>query len=358
MFKEISRQQGIKEQLYLFLLQKREESAITKASTIGGSQSIDPAKSSGLPVSPNKSSMYRMAVILGLGIPIGLIYLKDYLNNRIITRQQVANVTDCPLLGEISHDTNKERRFVVGSSNNRSILAEQYRILRTNVQFLLGDKINPVIMVTSSVAGEGKTYNSMNLSAVFAVSGKRTVMVEMDLRKPKISSSLNLGNVQGITHYLMGQATMSEIVIPLPEVENLFIVPAGIIPPNPAELILDPKLKELLSYLKANYDIVVIDMAPVGLVSDARIIGQYVDATVYIIRQRFTFLRHLNMINEMYENKVLPNLGIVTNDVKLKGRESYYGYYGYGYGYGYTYNYNYGSKKEKKGFFGLFSKNA
>lgn len=354
MFKEISRQQGIKEQLYLFLLQKREESAIAKASTVGGSQFIDPATSSGVPVSPNPSNMYRMAIFLGLGIPLGLIYLKDYLNNKVVTRQQVVNVTDCPILGEISHDKGKERRFVVGK-NDRSLLAEQFRILRTNIQFLLGDKTNTVVMVTSSVSGEGKTFSSMNLAAVFAIGGKKTVVVEMDLRKPRISSSLNLGEVKGITQFVMGQANVEDIVVPAPDNPNLFIVPAGIIPPNPAELILDPKIKLLIDYLRINFDMVVIDMAPIGLVSDAKIIGKYADATIFIIRQRFTLRRQLEMINEMYENNVLPNMGIVTNDVKTSGANSYYGYHGYGYGYGYTYNYNYSNKEEKKGLRRLFA---
>jgi capsular exopolysaccharide synthesis family protein len=344
---EIMRQEGIKEKEYLFLLQKREESEITRASTIGNSVPIDPAVSGGM-VSPDITGTYRSAFVIGFMIPIIFIYLIDLLNDKIIVRNDIARVTTAPIIGEVAHHSSQNRVLVV-SNKDRSVLAEQFRILRTNIGFLLGPNAkSPVLLVTSSIAGEGKTFCSMNLAAVWGIAGKKTVILELDLRKPKIAKSLGLINEKGITHFMLGQVNAEAIPIPIPNTENLYIVPAGIIPPNPSEMIMDPRMGEFIAYLKTRFDLIIIDSAPVGLVSDSKIIAQLCDATIYIVRQRFTVKKQLPFINELYMQNLLPNIGILVNDVKIGGINSYYGYgygYGYGYSYNYSYNYRYGSER-------------
>jgi tyrosine-protein kinase Etk/Wzc len=340
-FTEIMRQQGIKEKLYLYLLQKREESAITRASAVGNAAAIDDAVSGGSPVSPNSTNIYRLAFIIGLVVPIAFIYVRDLLNDKIVTRNDLAKATDTPVVGEVAHHTSMTRKFVVGMKD-RSILAEQFRILRTNLQFLLtsAPSKNPVILVTSTVAGEGKTFCSMNMAAVWAVAGKKTVILELDLRKPKISKALNLQRDIGLTNYILGNAKKEDLPQPNSEVPNLYIIGAGPIPPNPSEMIMDSRMDELFTYLRANFEIIIIDSAPVGLVSDSKILAKYADATLYVVRQRYTVKKQLVFVDDLHKNKILPNMGLIVNDVKIGGANSYYGY-GYGYGYGYSYNYNY-----------------
>jgi tyrosine-protein kinase Etk/Wzc len=352
-FTEIMRQQGIKEKLYLYLLQKREESAITRASAVGNAAAIDEAVSSGSPVSPNSTNIYRIAFVIGLVVPIAFIYVRDLLNDKIVTRNDVAKATDTPLVGEVAHHASMTRKFVVGMKD-RSILAEQFRILRTNLQFLLtsAPSKNPVILVTSTVAGEGKTFCSMNMAAVWAVAGKKTVILELDLRKPKISKALSLQRDIGLTNYILGNAKKEDLPQPNSEVPNLYIIGAGPIPPNPSEMIMDSKMDELFTYLRANFEIIIIDSAPVGLVSDSKILAKYADATLYVIRQRYTVKKQLAFVDDLHKNKILPNMGLIVNDVKIGGANSYYGY-GYGYGYGYSYNYNYSysyGEKDKRTF--------
>jgi capsular exopolysaccharide synthesis family protein len=237
---------------------------------------------------------------------------------------------------------------------DRSILAEQFRILRTNLQFLLTNAPtkNPVVLITSSIAGEGKTFCSMNMAAVWAVAGKKTVILELDLRKPKISKALSLQREIGITNYILGSVKKEELAQPYPEVPNLYIIGAGPIPPNPSEMIMDQKVDELFTYLRANFDIIILDSAPVGLVSDSKILSKYADATLYVVRQRYTVKKQIAFVDELYKGKVLPNIGLIVNDVKIGGANSYYGYgYGYGYGYSYNYNYSYGyGEPQKKSF--------
>jgi tyrosine-protein kinase Etk/Wzc len=350
---EITRQKEIKQKLYLFLLQKREESAITRAAAVGSSKAIDAAVASRFPVSPNTTNIYRIAFVLGILLPIAFIYIRDILNDKVVTRTDLTKGTASPIVGEVAHHTSMTRKFVVGMKD-RSILAEQFRIIRTNLQFLLAHtpSKNPVILVTSSIAGEGKTFSSMNLAAVWAVAGKKTVILELDLRKPKISKALNLRTDKGITNYILGNASKEELPQLLPDVPNLYVVAAGPIPPNPSEMIMDDRMGELFTYLRANFDIIIIDSAPIGLVSDSKILSKYADATVYVVRQRYTVKKQLSFVNDLYTQKILPNMGLLVNDVKIGGANSYYGYgygYGYGYSYNYSYNYNYGEDVKKKG---------
>jgi tyrosine-protein kinase Etk/Wzc len=343
---EIERQQGIKEKLYLFLLQKREESAITVASSISNASSIDPAAASGGPVSPDRSGTFRLALIAGLLIPAGLIYLRELLNDKVTARSDITWATEIPVAGEIAHYKIGDRKLVV-SEKDRSIISEQFRVTRTNLQFFITDKKSPVILVTSSIAGEGKTFTSMNLGAVWALANKKTVIVELDLRKPKISKSLALLNKKGISNYIIGDVSKEELAVPVENVKNLYVIPAGPVPPNPSELMLDEKIGQLFTYLKSNFDIIIIDSAPLGLVSDAKVLSRFADAVVFIVRQRYTPKKQLDFINELYLKNTFPNLSLLINDVKLNGINSYYSY-GYTYGYGNNMSYNYAYAENDK----------
>ncbi len=336
---EIGRQQDIKEKLFMYLLQKKEEAAITKASQLSSNSSaLDPATSSGL-LSPNASLIYKLAIALGLLIPVLMIYLKELLNDKIITRNDVISKINVPVIGEISHYTQKKRRLVVGF-DDRTVVGEQFRMVRANIPFLTKSQDKKVLLFTSTTPAEGKTFCSLNLAAVFAIAGKKTVIVEMDLRKPKVGVSLKMPDTaKGITHYISGQATFEELPIAIPDFENLYVVTAGVIPPNPSEILMDEKIDSLFGYLKENFDCVVIDSAPLGLVSDAKILAKHADATIYLVRQRITPKKQLAQLNELYESEVFPHLSVLVNDVKASGA---YSYYGYGSNYMSTYNYSYG----------------
>lgn len=335
---ERARQQEIKRNLYLYLMQKREESEIAQASTIAGSRILDLALPTFNLVNPIPSRVYSIAILLGFLLPIFLIYLRDLSNDKVITRGEILKGTNAPLLGEVGHSENE--KVLLFPDSSRTIVAEQMRILRSNLRFVLGDKFEkPTILVTSSFSGEGKSFISTNLGATLAISGQRTVILELDLRKPKILAGLGLPKGYGLTNFLVGSARLDELAKPVPHVDNLFVIPCGPVPPNPSEILLTPKFGQLFAWLKENFDCIVIDTAPVGLVSDAFTLSQYADATIYVVRQRYTFKRQINFIDELYKKQKLPRMGILVNDFISEGTRGYYGYgaakYGYGYGYGY-----------------------
>jgi tyrosine-protein kinase Etk/Wzc len=341
---EITRQQKILEDLYSFLLQKRLETSISSASTISNSKILEPAGYSSVPIRPDRKGMYLIAILLGLGLPIAVLTIREYLNDKITSRADVERLTSVPLLGEIGHSDISETLVV--TKNNRKFISEQFRIIRTNLQYILNKVERPVILVTSSFSGEGKSFVSTNVGAVLALTGKKTVILEFDIRKPKIMAGLDLEKNDGITNFIVGKVTAAEIIIPVKQVENLYVIPCGPIPPNPAELLLDERVKELFDYLRQNFETIIIDSAPVGLVSDAVILGAFADATLYIMRQDYTFKKQLGLINDYYKNNKLPRMSILVNDVKASGGYGgYYGNYGYGYSYG---NAGYFEQEKKK----------
>jgi tyrosine-protein kinase Etk/Wzc len=333
---EITRQQGIKQTLYLFLLQKREETAISLAATVSNSQVVDAAIGSHTPVKPNPGNVKMLAVFLGLIIPIGIIYLREIFNDKISSRPDITKVTNAPIFGEIGHSQEKEALLV--RKNKRDVVSEQFRMIRTNVQYMLNNSNHSVILVTSTFSGEGKSFVSINTGAVMALAGKRTVVLEMDIRKPKIAKNLNLSRSQGISNFLVGNVNVESLALPVPEVDNLYVIPCGPIPPNPSEMLLNEKLTELFDYVKSNFDVVIIDTAPVGLVSDAFTLSQYAVSTLYIVRMGYTLKKQMHFIQELYQNNKLPKIGLLVNDIKANSHYYSYGSYGgYGYGYGYGY---------------------
>lgn len=321
--------------MYKLLQEKREETAISRASTIASSNIIDLAYPSNTPIKPNRKAIQIMAILLGLSLPALLIFAGDILNDKVTTRFDIEKITQVPILGEIGHSYS-ENTLVVNKST-RSMVAEQFRIIRSNLQYVISKKEKPTILVTSSFSGEGKSYVSTNMGAVLALAGKKTVILEFDIRKPKVLSGLGIAKGPGITNYLVGKSNLADLIKPVPEHENLFVLGCGPVPPNPAELLLDPRVDEMFEWLKDNFDVVIIDTAPVGMVSDAMTLGKYADCTLYLVRQGHTFKKQVALIDEFYQDQKLPKVSIIINDVKLKPGYGYYGYgrYGYGYGYGY-----------------------
>jgi tyrosine-protein kinase Etk/Wzc len=349
---EISRQQGIKQQLYLYLLQKREENAIALASTISNSQVVDPAMPSFNRVAPDPSNVRLISMVLALLLPTLFIYLKELLNNRVMSRKDIIKVSDIPILGEVAHSPGQDTDIFGKAS--RGVVSEQFRSIRSNLNYFIGRVPNPVIMVTSSFSGEGKSFCSVRLATVYAMAGKKTALLEFDIRKPKLTRSMGIsGGTNGISKFVTGGISVEELPVPVKQVPNLYLVSCGPIPPNPSELLLDSKIDTIFEYLKANFDIVVVDTAPFGLVSDAIELGKFADCTIYIIRYDYTLKKHLELLKEVYQNNKLPKPSVVLNDVSAKEGYGMYGYK-YAYGAGYLDEESPGSSSESNSFFSRF----
>ena len=328
-FVSIKRQQGIKESLYLLLLQKKEETAISYASTVSDSRLIDEAFVSASPIKPIPNTIYLIAILIGLGVPILIINIKVILNDKISSRAELEQKTNSiPILGEVG---NKPKNIVgpLLDTKSNNFIAEQFRILRTNLQYLIqGQKACKKILVTSSISGEGKSFISLNLAASLASAGQKVILINLDIRKPKLHEYLNLSNNKGIVNYLIGQGKASDFV-QLTSEPNLSFVASGPIPPNPAELLSSNKLQEFIKELENDYQYILIDCSPNGLVTDAQLAAPLVDATIFIVRHEYTPQRAMLPLSNLYDKKKFPSLTVIYNGVK--GNASY----GYGYGYGY-----------------------
>ncbi|MFB6457181.1 GumC family protein [Chitinophaga sp. Hz27] len=321
----IKRQQGVKENLYLFLLKKKEEASVTNASNVTDNKVIAPAYVPEDPVSPKKPLVYISFVLLAVIAVSIYIYTKYFLNPRIISRPEIEEIFDLPVIAEIFQQNEKATDL---SLPQRSVLTEQILNLRTNLRFLLADhKGSATIMLTSSVSGEGKTFLTTHIANSLTVNGKKVVMLEMDLRKPKLSAFVNMDHSTGITNYLLGHKTMQEIVRKVPDSENLYIVSSGPIPPNPVELIESQRMVALLQELKSAFDYIVIDTSPVGIVSDAKSIAQYVDCTLFTIRYNYTLRAKLVQMEEVLRESYFKKKGLVFNGIE---QHSFYPFYYYG----------------------------
>jgi len=339
---EYSRQQNIKQELYLFLLKKREESAISKSSTVANARIVDPAKSDTVPYSPKPMRIYLAAFALGLILPGLWIFIKEVFNVKITGKEDIKNLTAMGIIAEIGHsDTGEE---VVVYKESKTVIAEQFRALRTNMQFLLAGEDEKVILMTSSMSGEGKSFVALNLAVTLALSGEKVALLELDLRKPKISEALDLKNSKGFTQYIIGQAELTEIIQPSGVVPSLYIMPSGAVPPNPSELLSSKKLNELFDTLKKEYDYIVVDSAPVGLVTDAQLLSKYSDTVLYVCRMNYTFKEQLRNADELMRSGKMQKMNLVVNDMKAKG-----GVYGYGYG---SYGADYFEDSKDKGVIG------
>ena len=354
-FVSIARQQEIKSGLYLMLLQKREENAITLAATANNAKIIDEALADDNPISPKKMLVYLAALVLGVGLPVGVIYLIGLTKFKIEGRADVEKLTSLPVVGDIPLADEKTGSIAVFENQN-NLMSETFRNVRTNLQFMLENGKN-VILVTSTISGEGKSFISANLAISLSLLGKKVVIVGLDIRKPGLNKVFNIPKKEhGITQYLTNTtANLMDFVQPSDINKNLFILPGGTVPPNPTELLARGGLEKAIETLKANFDYVILDTAPVGMVTDTLLIGRVADLSVYVCRADYTHKAEFTLINELAENNKLPNLCIAVNGLDLNSRKYgyYYGYgkygkyYGYGkrYGYGYGYGEKHGGKK-------------
>jgi len=327
-FRVIARQQKVKEELYLYLLQKREETAISLAATEPNARVVDTAKAKKIQVSPKKSIIYLAGLLLGLLIPFGIIYTDDLLDTKIKSRLDIEGKMLIPYIGDVP---TSDSPLEIIKSGSRTSSAEALRIIRTNLAFMLS-KTEPgqakTIFLTSTFPKEGKTFVSANLAATFALSGQKVLLIGMDIRSPRLDQYFTLPE-RGFTNYLSSKdLKLEDLIIKQDGFEDFHILPAGIVPPNPAELLMSKKIDVLFSALKSQYDYIIVDTAPVSVVTDTLLIAKHADTFIYVARANFLEKRMLNIINTLYKEQKLPNMCLLLNDTdSTKG-------YGYGYGYG------------------------
>ncbi len=336
-FVSIARQQEIKSGLYLMLLQKREENAIVLAAIANNAKIIDEAQAEGAPISPKRSTIYLAALIFGIGIPVGIIYLIGLTKFKVEGRADIEKLTSLPVIGDVPLSDEKTGSIAVFENQN-NLMSETFRNVRTNLQFMLENGKN-VILVTSTISGEGKSFISANLAISLSLLGKKVVIVGLDIRKPGLNTVFNIPKKDhGITQFLTNPAiNLMDLVQPSDINKNLFILPGGTVPPNPTELLARDGLEKAVETLKKNFDYVILDTAPVGMVTDTLLIGRVADLSVYVCRADYTRKAEFTLINELAENNKLPNLCIAINGLDFQKKK-----YGYYYGYGKRYGYGYG----------------
>lgn len=346
--RELGRQQQIKEALYLYLLQKREETAISLAVTEPNAKVIDPAMASNIPVSPKRNIILLAAILLGVLIPFGIIYLIDLLDTKIKSHFDLEGKLTVPYLGDVpSSEFPKE----VISKNSRTVSAEALRIVRTNLDFMLSDVTEgqaKTIFLTSTVPKEGKTFITVNLASTIALSGRKVLLIGMDIRNPRLDEYIKLP-AKGLTDYLFAKNTdIKDYIVKQEGFEHFDVIPSGIVPPNPAELLMSKKLDGLFEKFKKEYDYIIVDTAPVTIVTDTMIIAKYADLFIYVIRANYSDKKLLRIAESLHQEKKIGKMATLLNDTNPTD--------GYGYGYGY------GVEEERKHWFQhllnkLFSKN-
>ena len=321
----MKRQQEIKQEIYLFLLQKQEENAMVLANSIPKGQIIDEAFSLSEPLGVSKKIILVIAFILGLLLPPVVMYVRSLVRSKFDTKEDVQKHVSAPILGEMCID--RSGRSLVVSATDTSSATELFRLIRTNLQFMLGGENDKVVLMTSTRSGEGKSFISLNLAATLSLlEGKRVLLVGMDIRNPQLANYLGINPPLGLTNYLsVSNVTLESIIVPMPGVADCDVIVAGPIPPNPAELLASKKVDELFAKLRTMYDYIIIDSAPVGMVSDTFSLDRVADATVYVTRVNYSTVSDLRYVENIYENNRLKKLSVVVNGTASKK--------GYGYGY-------------------------
>ena len=331
---QIQRNFDLNNTVYNFLLEKRAEAGIAMASKVSDSKIIDKAEPyNAMRIKPKTRQNYMLALILGLMLPAIAIILIDLLNNKIIDKKDIERATKAPILGFISHSSYGSELPVTEKPG--STLAESFRSIRTSLKYFTPEDKPVVVAVSSTVSGEGKTFVAMNLAAIVSMLGRRTLLVGLDLRKPRIHKIVNVNNAEGMSTFLSGNCSYDE-VIQKTDVENLWFASSGPVPPNPAELIERPAMSDFLEKARKQFDYIIIDTPPAAVVTDGLLLAQRADVTLFVVRQRYSSKNTLNLIDEIYKNKEIKNPGIIVNDISMSG------YYGYGLRYGYTMGYAYG----------------
>lgn len=348
---EISREKENKKAYLDQLLDQRDKTELSLNATVSDSRIVDDPEATTEPVSPNKLFVYLISILGGLGIALIFITIKEGLNRTILFRNEIENLTNVPVIGEVIHDDGGEP--IVISHDRKNFIAEQFRQIRTSLSYLGISSKKKKVLVTSSIPGEGKSFISANLAISLALTDKKVVLLEVDLRKPKISEIFGMSSAQpGISNFLIGDREADEIIKRTDVNPNLFIISAGPIPPNPSELILNGRIQELLAYLENAFDYIVIDTAPVSPVTDAYLLSQYCDATLYVVRHGYTPRIYLQLLDENNRVRGLKNLALIFNGVKSRGiGKGGYGN-GYGYGYGVGYDDDMVSAKKSRSIFG------
>lgn len=360
--RDANRGYDVLQSIYLFLYQKGVENEINVYAATNKSKVVVVPYTSGIPISPIPKNIYAMMFMIGMLIPGSILIAREMLNNKVINDHDIESLTNIPMVGTISRveaATNRENTIVVGP-HIRTGVAEQFRLIRANLEFMAAAQNNRVLMITSSSSGEGKSFISINLGITMTLAKKRVVIMEFDLRKPKISQYLGLPNDGGISGYLAGINGLEGALKASGIHENLYIANCGPIPPNPGELLVLPKTAQLIQELQEMFDVVIIDTAPIGMVSDALILSQYAGINLFVVRQSYTVKDQVRMFDVLHKDGKIQNPAIIFNGVEFLKKYGYgYGGSGYGYSYGYGYGYGYydeGKSKKKTGISGLFMK--
>ncbi len=337
---QIQRDFDLNNTVYNFLLEKKAEAGIAKASRVSDSRVIDEAMAyNAIRVKPRTRQNYMLALILGLILPAIAIMIIDLMNNKVIDKKDVERATKAPILGFISHNGYGSELPVAEKPG--STLAESFRSIRTSLKYFIPEDQPAVIAITSTISGEGKTFVAVNLATIISMLGRKTLLIGLDLRKPRIHRILGLQNNEGMSTFLSGNSKFDDIIRKT-SVENLWFATAGPIPPNPAELIERKSMTDFLDMARKQFDYIIIDTPPAAVVTDALLLAGRADITLFVVRQRYTTKSTLNLVDEIYRNKEIKNPGVIVNDISMSG---YYGYgLRYGYTMGYSYGYNYGYK--------------
>lgn len=350
----IERRLQVNEKLYLFLLEKRANTVIARAGIVPQTKVIELARSIGV-VRPDKVKILYAFMVGGIVISLVIVFIRVMFYDRIENADQLKAMVHMPVFGEIIASDKAEENYVVVDSDPKSAITESFRTVRTNLEYLPGPQgTGRVVLVTSYRPNEGKTFCSVNLSAILAKAGKRVMLLELDLHKPKVGKGLNMTSTQGLSNLLVGHVEAAAVVQPT-QIENFHVILSGPTPPNASELVLSRHLEELFRYGRQHYDYVIIDTPPVGLITDALVMMKHVDATLFVVNTRFANKDHLTSAMEVIQSNPVRNFGFILNGVRMKKSKYYYntnygyGYrYAYGYGSGYGYGYGYGRRKRGK----------
>ncbi len=331
----IEREYKLNNELYTFLLEKRAEAGITKASNIADNKILDIARPENTAqLTPKRSQNYMIALVLGFGIPGAVILMFEFFNNKIEDKKDIESNTRIPIIGTIGH--NEIHSDMPVYIDPKSAIAESFRSLRTNLQYILREKDQKIIMISSTISGEGKTFAAINLAIIMAMTNKKVLLVGLDLRKPSLHKIFDVPNETGISTYLSKQSEYDSIIKET-SIENLYLTPSGPVPPNPAELIETEQMKNFFGKADKAFDYIVIDTPPIALVTDALLVSRHAHANLFMIRQRYSSKHVFELINKLEQEQKITAMNILVNDLKIP---KYYGYnYGYNYGYGYGYGY-------------------
>ena len=351
----IDRKVQVNEKLYVFLLEKRANTVIAKAGIIPQTKVIERARGLGI-VRPDKLGILYSFIVGGLILSLIVVFIRVMFYDRIENAEQLRAMTQTPVFGEIIASEKAEENYVVVDSDPKAAITESFRTVRTNLEYLPQTPGGKVVMVTSYRPNEGKTFCSVNLAAILAKAGKKVLLLELDLHKPKVGAGLGMSSPIGISNLMVGKASITDVILPT-QIENFHVILSGPTPPNASELVLSKHMAELFAYGREHYDYVMIDTPPVGLISDALVMMKLADATLFVVNTRFANKDHLKSAMEVHMANPVHNFGFILNGVKMKKSKYYYntnygyGYryaYGYGYGTGYGYGYGYGRKRRSK----------